>query len=289
MSESELQFVVRTVGAKLLYNHGLRFAEQLEAGALTAIERAAGRGLRPRRRCRMSGMRYDHPNRVALRDVLVKMYERTNRHICTGIARAWANHRAAHPPEQLWALVEGDGDMNTVFGSIEEALQDQALDEKTTATLRPCVQAWPHRGAFRRSIDAFLEEINEDYMDAADWSDFGNVDSSIVECNTRGNEIRDLEERFAETFRQWAITHGAGRFAEPGATVSINAWRFTGPIRRFEIYSDRISGTMGPPFILVGHTAWIELCPLCVYDGEYASHCVLPLGHAVPCLPKGSP
>ena len=38
MSESELQFVVRTVGAKLIYNHGLRFAEQLEAGDPNALE-----------------------------------------------------------------------------------------------------------------------------------------------------------------------------------------------------------------------------------------------------------
>ena len=197
--------------------------------------------------------------------------------ISLGIGTALAKWRAqqlTHGPS-LWALCDSpELGWYTTFWSLEDALRDRAQESETVALVRSCELALPRAKDMERFTDELsgsspIYHFNEHAEDVADFSDYARNDP-VCEFRLRAkgepDPTDDLARRFAIAFREWVLAHGG---ATSAGEVSWGAWRFTGPLRRFEIVG---AGKSEPNLIAVPRIGrlhrrkplwWIEVCAKC--------------------------
>ena len=197
-----------------------------------------------------------------------------------GIARAWASVHAASKPEQLWALYDDDHSL-TVFATLEECLADRASEEHTTARVQPvCIAI--------ATIDAesLIDRINDAGVSCFPC-DFGIdeepgeiCESPTIDLAKIGEpELDELTEALSNAYAAWARKYVG--FGDPNR-VSIQAWNFTGPYRRFSRGTPGLIEHCGDVRMIYG--PWVELCPKTIAHGVH--HCTLAIDHAGDCDPE---
>lgn len=159
-----------------------------------------------------------------------------------GIAAAWAAHRAKSKPKAKWALDDGEGYSN--WAHVDDALADRLADGYTTATLTRCEQAWP--SGKDMDADYVMDRINQSPEEVAEWSDYACLETDVVEivhASGTPDPKDDLAAMLAVTFRRWA--------EKWEKDVSVMAWRFTGPPRKFRYEAGQHTDAPGQWFEVV--------------------------------------
>lgn len=162
-------------------------------------------------------------NRLSLRARLEEVREELATEVSARSLFAWT--RDPHSEEGYFVVASIDDAKADALGRLGEYCDPDPIHD---IIVRPCEIAFPPAAMF--SADRMIEDLTEDCSDVADWSDFGGQEEPAITATYDATHA--LDAMLADTFQRWAILHGVHLKGDQRA-VEIDAWRFTGPPRRF--------------------------------------------------------